>query len=308
MSMTIAARGAQGEVVRRAQAALAAAGADPGPIDGDFGPKTQAAVERFQADLGLTRNGEVDVPTWRALTGEEPPAPRDLCLQLTAAFEGHGFSLARGNFDGAGLTWGIIGFTLKHGDLGKIVKAVDAADSGLLDEAFGSRAAAELRDVVRRPQAERVAWADSISTGPRKTGLRRPWREGFRRFGEMPEVQAEQLRLADERYFQPAVHTARAQMLATELGLALCFDIHVQNGGIKRAARERIDELLATHPVRSERDRRVIIANAVADSSSPRWREDVRSRKNTIATGAGTVHGRMYLLRNWGLGECPVTT
>ena len=306
MSMTIAARGAQGAIVRRIQEALAASGSEPGPADGDFGPKTQAAVERFQADLGLTRNGEVDIPTWRALIGEDPPPARDLCLQLTAAFEGHGFSLARGNFDGAGLTWGIIGFTLKHGDIGKIVRAVDAAHPGLLEEAFGSRAA-ELRDVIRRPRSERVAWADSISTGARKTGLRRPWREGFRRFGEMPEVQAEQLRLADERYFQPAVHTARAQMLASELGLALCFDIHVQNGGIKRAARRRIDELLATHPVRSERDRRVLIANAVADASSPRWREDVRSRKQTIATGAGTVHARMYLLRNWGLGECPVT-
>jgi hypothetical protein len=45
------------------------------------------------------------------------PAVFDRSLQLTAAFEGHGFTKLEGNFDGAGLTWGIIGFTWSNNQL-----------------------------------------------------------------------------------------------------------------------------------------------------------------------------------------------
>ena len=53
----------------------------------------------------------------------------------------------------------------------------------------------------------------------------------------------------------------------------------------------------------SEPDLRVLIANSVADGARPEYRGDVRARMVTIATGAGTVHGRTYVLRNWGLDE-----
>ena len=54
---------------------------------------------------------------------------------------------------------------------------------------------------------------------------------------------------------------------------------------------------------RRKRELRVIVANAVADASQPTWREDVLGRKLTIATGKGTVHGRDYVLENWGLSD-----
>jgi peptidoglycan hydrolase-like protein with peptidoglycan-binding domain len=66
------------------------------------------------------------------------------------------------------------------------------------------------------------------------------------------EVQALQLELADRDYGQPAAETANALGLKTELGRALAFDIHVQNGGIKRSARKEIDTALEeTHFVLS---------------------------------------------------------
>jgi hypothetical protein len=90
-----------------------------------------------------------------------------------------------------------------------------------------------------------------------------------------------------------------------ELGLALCFDIHVQNGSIKPSARDRIRNEVAAQPIHKERELRAIVANAVADASRPQFREDVRSRKLTLATGAGQVHGATYVLRNWGLDATP---
>jgi hypothetical protein len=58
----------------------------------------------------------------------------------------------------------------------------------------------------------------------------------FATFGSFPEVQAEQLRHVQNDYLIPAVSTAKQLGFKSELGLALAFDIHVQNGGIKNTA------------------------------------------------------------------------
>jgi peptidoglycan hydrolase-like protein with peptidoglycan-binding domain len=61
--------GAHGTDVHRLQTGLHAyagggAGADPGPIDGDFGPKTEHAVRVYQSERGLTSDGVVGDRTW----------------------------------------------------------------------------------------------------------------------------------------------------------------------------------------------------------------------------------------------------
>jgi hypothetical protein len=305
MADVILARGAFGELVRQVQNALLARGFDPEGVDQDFGGKTQRAVVAFQEDRGLPATGEVDADTWTALTGAAPPGTRDLSLQVTATFEGHGFGLAQGNWDGAGITWGVIGFTLKHGELQKIVRTVDERAHDRVVEAFGNRTD-ELLEKMAATRAVQMAWADEISVGSSKVRLAEPWRSGFARFGELEEVQAAQLEIAERDYAEPARATCDALGLTTRLGFALAFDCQVQNGGVKARARQRIDRDLDEHPVASEGDLRVVVAHAVADSALPKFRDDVRERKLTLATGAGRVHGRLFVLRNWGLGEQPL--
>lgn len=62
------------EAVRVVQRALHAAGYDPGPVDGIFGPRTAAAVRAFQRDRGLRVDGVVGPQTWRALVREDHAA------------------------------------------------------------------------------------------------------------------------------------------------------------------------------------------------------------------------------------------
>lgn len=65
-------RGMTGEAVKALQRLLLAFGYDIGsknPIDGSFGPKTEAAVCSFQRENGLDANGLVDTYTWKALLG-----------------------------------------------------------------------------------------------------------------------------------------------------------------------------------------------------------------------------------------------
>ncbi|MBZ4421008.1 peptidoglycan-binding protein [Myxococcus sp. RHSTA-1-4] len=68
-------QGSKGPVVADLQRRLAAAGFNPGPIDGDFGPRTKAAVVAFQRAKGLEPDGIVGPKTWGKLQagGVKPP-------------------------------------------------------------------------------------------------------------------------------------------------------------------------------------------------------------------------------------------
>ena|SRR5438132_8791316 len=57
--------GSSGEPVRQLQEALRELGHDPGPIDGQFGARTEAAVKAYQQERGIAVDGVVGPITWR---------------------------------------------------------------------------------------------------------------------------------------------------------------------------------------------------------------------------------------------------
>ncbi len=302
MAAIVLAQGAHGALVRRLQQHLVDSGYDTGGADGSYGPRTTAAVRIVQTKRGLAATGSADPATWTAITGEPVPPLLDRALQLTAAFEGHGFGLAKGNFDGAGITWGIIGFTLRHGEAGRIILEAEQQDPALVRSAFGADTD-ELLRVLALPLPDQLTWADQRSIGTSRAGLAEPWATHFAAFGDQQAVQAIQLRHVAQNYFQPATATAATYGLKSELGLALCFDIHVQDGGVSPRAAAAIGATL--DPAAPEPDRRLLVAKCVAAQARPDYRADVEARKTTIATGSGSVHGAAYTLANWGLDESP---
>jgi hypothetical protein len=58
------------ETIEQIQAALTQLGYNPGPLDGDLGPRTQGAVKEFQADMGLKVDGNPGPITKAALQHE----------------------------------------------------------------------------------------------------------------------------------------------------------------------------------------------------------------------------------------------
>lgn len=298
----ICARGARGWLILKLQARLSPF--YQGRLDGDYGPKTEAGVRGYQQTHALPVTGQVDGATWEAVMEAPIPSLFDRCLQLVAAFEGHGFSTIRGNWDGAWLTWGILGFTLKAGSLRRIILEAFAADPTLVQAAFGERTE-ELLRMLRAPRAEQEAWANRISLGASKVQVAEPWRSGFVRLGEQEAVQALQRQQALEGYFRPALHTARRYGIQSELGIALCFDIQVQNGGIGSLARARLAQALEADPVEDEGGLRLLLAQAVAEDADHRFQADVRARKRCLATGSGHVHGERFDLTAWGVADLP---
>jgi hypothetical protein len=150
---------------------------------------------------------------------------------------------------------------------------------------------------MRASNADQESWAQehTLANG----GLSDPWKSMFAAFGSCAEVQQEQVKHVQTDYLSHAIQIANRVGFSSELGLALCFDICVQNGSITPNAMNEISQKRTD--TTSEAELRVIVANAVADAAQPTWREDVRTRKLAIANGKGTVHGHDYVLENWGL-------
>lgn len=299
-------KGCRGNIVVRLQQALQQQGFAPPVLakfaDGDYGEKTATAVRSLQQARGIATSGEIDAPTWGATLHEPLPTLFDRALQLTADFEGHGFGLAQGNFDGAGITWGIIGFTLAGGELQRVMQEIDRRAPGKVDAAFGDLAPA-WRAVLAKPPREQIAWADGISLGASKARLPPAWVQVFARLGALPVTQEVQVDAARQKYFEPALRSAQRLGLRTERGVALCFDTHVQSGGIK----PEVFEAAAAFPSgATEGDRLPLLAEAIAQAvSRPQYRADVLARRMCIASGSGTVHGAPYKVASWGLGMFP---
>ena len=301
MARLLFGKGARGDIIRRVQQQLAAAGHYSKKIDSDYGGGTATAVAAFQKSKGLPETGEVDDLTWTALMNAPIPSVEDRCLGLTAAFEGHGFTLAQGNFDQAGVTWGIIGFTLIGGELKTIFTEACNEDEAGVRACFGDNLDV-LKGIFDKSNQEQLAWADSVSEGASKAKLKEPWVSAFEKFGQSDLGQRLQLARVNDRYQKKAADIMAKYGLNTELGHSLAFDIAVQNGSVNDAAAAQIAAQLKQDM--TQQQKREVIATAVGENArNVAFRQDVLTRKLTIARGEGIVHGTQYVLKNWGIAE-----
>lgn len=239
------------------------------------------------------------------------PAERK-ALQITSSFETGrplGFGGLTGNFDGQGLSFGLLQWNVGSGSLFPLLEEFAQRHPDRFDAVFGAQAA-QLRDVLRRGRNDRAArmrWAVSINDS--RNRIVEPWRSAFGRLEADPAFQAIQLRHVRRR-FEAAARYARRYGLRSERGFALMFDVVTQQGpagldvhGRSERIRRGIERL---GPSPSETAILEVIANVVADTSLRRWRENVRRRKLTIVRGVGVVHGsRRDLGREFGLSDAP---
>lgn len=285
--------------VRRVQERLGVAGTD---LDGVYGRGTARLVREWQANVGRAVTGNLTFEDWEALTGEEAPGLFERCLALTARFEGHGFEICKGDFDGALLTWGVIGFTMRHGEIQELIRQIDAASPRLVKDCFGPLEDS-LRNGLTLTGQPATRWVEGISKSPGSASLLPAWTEAFAKLGADPAAQQAQINRARQKYWKRAERDANAHGLVSELGLALAFDTAVQNGGISGKESRRFENGVREGRAPDAHARRRLYAREVADGSLQRWVNDVWTRKSTIADGKGVVHGAAFNLRHWGLED-----
>ncbi len=133
MSEPVLRPGSTGEAVRELQQALKGLGYDPGPVDGQFGARTEDAVKAFQTAQGIAADGIVGDVTWINIDEADMSDP-----------------------------------TIRRGSTGNPVRraqkrlTLGGYDTGGVDGVFGANTEA----AVRRFQGDRALTVDGV-VGPR---------------------------------------------------------------------------------------------------------------------------------------------
>jgi peptidoglycan hydrolase-like protein with peptidoglycan-binding domain len=319
-------RGSKGAEVERIQAKLKELGYYLGAVDGIFGGGTESAVKSYQKDKGLLVDGQVGDKTWRSLfPSEEIPQPEIATkplgyrsLALTGSFETNApvpecFAGLSGDFDGQGISFGVLQWNFGQGSLQPLLTEMNERNPDVTKGIFHDRYDILIK-VLSAPYTEQMEWIRSIQD-PIKHVLFEPWKGLFKTLGRTTEFQNIQTKYANS-YYELAKTWCKQYGLWSERAVALMFDIRVQNGGISDLVRATIirdfDQLEKSGTPFDknalEVEKMKIIANRRAEATNPQWFEDVRRRKLCCALGEGTVHGEHYDLDvQYGIGLHPFT-
>ena len=231
------------------------------------------------------------------------PAPRsleaelafDTGLQVVADYETRGdpYQQVTGNFDGAGLSFGVIQFNFKSGTLQKLFRQFRDVDGTALAASFPTPALhEELWRVVDGPGSKAIRWGDGVSKGASRHGVVAPWKSAFNAIGRVETFRRVQLVYAYEEYGrllladvafleglagayrgdEPAI-TIRNHRCLTAL-----FDMCIQQGGHWRAAAEIRARVLAERPA-DELSLTHIAVEERARKANPKYRADCLSRR-----------------------------
>ncbi|MBF0328055.1 MAG: peptidoglycan-binding protein [Nitrospirae bacterium] len=301
--------GSKGDEVRQIQHRLWDLGYYKGHVDGAFGGHTQSSVMNFQQDNSLSADGIVGPNTWAKLfEKQEIPEPKVVskplpyrCLALSGAFETglampECFSGLSGDFDGQGISLGILQWNFGKGTLQQLLFEILEKERHVVEAIFHDRLETLLTALFSSKQ-DLMAFAHSIQH-PAKHIIYEPWRGMFKALGRDEKFREIQVKHAAEEY-KAALELCREYGLWSERAAALMFDIIVQNGSIPHLAKLRIMKKFQSLSDELSYDELEVlkmrmIASIRAEASEPLWIEDVRARKLCCANGGGVVHGIKY--------------
>jgi hypothetical protein len=139
-----------------------------------------------------------------------------------------GFGVTAGNFDGAGLSHGILQQNFVSGSLQPLWNYLNTEHNQLCRNVFGSHYA-EWADVLTRTTAQQIAWGDSITNQANKHRTIEPWNTMFYNLGiSEPSIDKQVERSAIWR--EPAERWFKQLGLWSRRGYALIFSISIQMG------------------------------------------------------------------------------
>lgn len=284
-----------GPLIQKLQRQLNLLGLDAGGVDGVWGQRTINAIKSWQQGKQLQDNGIIDDNGWTDLMQVPVPPLFERALQLTGAWEGTGYNGANGNFDGQGITWGVVGFTWGNGELQAILREIKSLFPAVFTTAFGPLESTII-NVLSESLPGQMTWARSISING-GNNIEPQWASAFKALGNDANVQAIENAHA-QHYWTAGAALAQQFGLESDAGLALCFDIAVQN----TVTHNMIEGIQQQTQGLAETDKLPIIAHVIADNANPRFFNDVLKRKMTFVVGQGTVHGDRYDISCWGIG------
>lgn len=238
-------------------------------------------------------------------------------LEVVANYEtrGNPYEQVTGNFDGAGISFGVVQFNFKSGTLQRLFEMFYLADPEALQACFDRpEQYDELSRIVKGSKSKAIKWGDGISTGTGKSKVIAPWDKCFRAMGQVEKFKQIQKSFAYEKYGQLMLSTLAFLEGLSDVEirnhrcLTAIFDMCIQQGGHGRAKNEikkRVldenpsDEITLTHITVEERAKK---ANLVyrADCLSRRLGILYREPRSITLEGytARRSNKKLYLIRD----------
>ncbi len=179
------------------------------------------------------------------------------------------------NWDGAGLSYGILQWTQISGNLGKLLLAMYRADQPAFLRIFGEHSAELLHATAARSLGAvggTVLWLE-------------PWTSRFKAAGQHPAFQQVQLQMAlNGEHWQGAEKAARILGVHTERSYALFFDTSTQQGPSRAAqlAQQLRDRLTGPGAMQIAYPE---LLRQYAELAASRYRRSTPPTKTTIRAG-----------------------
>lgn len=226
--------------------------------------------------------------------------PFNVCLNLTMQFEGTGFSGIVGNFDGAILTYGVIGFTAKHGEIQGLLREYFKVKPEAMADAPVD--AATLKNMIAE-KTHPGAWLQ-VGGGGYKT-VSPKWKAAFYKWGQDTTMQKLQIARAKDYYWANAEKARKILGLPEHINIyGLLFDTLVQNGSVKpQVVNLFLKQFPKSTGVLTGAEigvRLACLAKLIAGTSNPRWYNEVYQRRIIFSKIKNRVHGFNIDITQWG--------
>jgi hypothetical protein len=236
------------------------------------------------------------------------PAERK-ALEITSTLETGkrgGFSGLSGNFDGQGLSFGLVNWTIGTGSLQPLLRDFARENPARWSAIFGVDAERFLRLILPKGEAatrdqHRFAVEEmnvqQVVRGRTRWAIKAPWRGYFEQLSQDPAFRQIQIRYVRDLLTR-AADFCRLFGLKSEQAFAFMFDavsshgkwwLTKKFGGVEKR-RLMIEARRAPLQAMSggrlpEQQVLLIIADVLAETSAPRWAAKVRARKRWFVTG-----------------------
>jgi hypothetical protein len=234
------------------------------------------------------------------------PAERK-ALDITSTLETGkrgGFYGLSGNFDGQGLSFGLVNWTIGTGSLQPLLRDFAKEQPARWTAIFGDDAESFRALIMPKGDAathnqhrfaiEQMNAKQTIN-GRTVWAIREPWRSRFLKLSEDATFRQIQIRYVRDLLIR-AAYFCRYFGLKSERAFAFMFDAVSSHGkwwltrkfGNVEKRRQLIETRLAArfgHNPPPERDLLLLIADILAETSAPRWASKVRARKRWFVTG-----------------------
>jgi len=225
---------------------------------------------------------------------------RNTILLNTGFFEGDdGYSNISGNFDGQGISFGILQYNFGQETLQPILRAYYNGKEEDLIYCFGQNKSDTLKNVVFNcSTTEQISWGDSISTS--NGNVKTEWSTPFKALGKLSACISLQRSYASS-YVDRAAYLAKKCGISSTQGYACLFDFSVVKWGL--------GSLLDYTEVKNSGTAELTKLNKFASKIT---NIDVKNRFVAIKDGSGYVHGKNYDIsdfpnlnytKKWALGN-----